>query len=284
MNKLVVAVGVAALAIGCGKKKKEEPKPTTPPPAAAVDAAAAVAPTEVIDAAPPPLTPAIPAGKIGIQINDLEYGGFQSPGLPAIKSDGSQFIAVVVADDGGRGYLDLQLRLIDATNAKVVKDWVLADPDKTSGSQDSEEENPTPAVLEAAKSAVAEANTMLGAGEWRSLAPVVSDRKANDGGEGPTVVNVGDLTFTYDKGKLTVGKQGVKPIVKTYQQLTGEPPPKVGPKDADDECDASGGEWLKSVSVDATSKRALIEFDFDSGHNCGTGVLDARSSVASAAE
>src|SRR5262245_8207224 len=123
MNKLALVAVVLAV-VGCKKKENEQAKPPPPP---AVDAAPAVDAMEV-DAGPPPLTPAVPAGKIGVQILDLEYGGMNAPGLPAIRDDGSQYAVVALADDGGRGYLDLTLRLLDGKTGKVAKEWVLADP------------------------------------------------------------------------------------------------------------------------------------------------------------
>lgn len=269
MNKVALLVVGLALAAGC--KKQTNDKPAPPPPPAAPDAGAAVAApldaaAEVIDAPPPPLTPAVPAGKVGIQINDLEYGGYSAPGLPAIKADGSQFAVVSLADDGGRGFLDLTLRLLDGTTGKPVKEWQLADPDKTNGDNG---DGATPAVLDAAKAAVAEANAMLAGAEWRSLTvvelPVDADKQA------ATAITAGDLTFTYDAEKVTVtSKAGGKPIVKTYQQVTGQKAPAgAKPTDEDESPCTGASEYLRSVAVDATSKRALLAFDFVTGHNCG---------------
>jgi hypothetical protein len=261
MNKVALVVMGLALAAGC--KKKDEKPAATPPPTPAVDAPPAIdAAVGVADAAPPALTPAVPAGKVGVQILDLEYAGIATPGLPAISTDGKQFAVAIVGDDGGRGFLDLRLRTIDATTAKMVKEWRLADPDKTNG--DGSADGPAPAVLDAAKAAVAEANTALAATEWRSLTPVTLPPDTDK--DAATTLTAGDTKFTYDDGKLTIAKDGAKPIVKTYQEVTGEKPPTVS-GDGDD-C-KSATVYLSSVAVDPPSKHALVGFGFVTGHNCG---------------
>src|SRR5688572_16645152 len=111
----VIAALIAISALGC--KDGTAPKKKVAP---AIDAAAAVAVAvdaapEVTDAMPPPLTPPPPGGR-GVQVFDLQYGGFDQPGLPAIKDDGSELAATAVADDGGRGYLDLRFLVIDGAN------------------------------------------------------------------------------------------------------------------------------------------------------------------------
>ena len=166
---LVACLGFGS-ELGCGGKKK-------PPPAVvAIDAAAVVAvavdaAVASIDAGPPPLTP--PAGARGVQILDLQYAGFEAPGLPAIRADGSQVAAIVRADDGGRGYLDLRFVLLDGATGKVAKTIRLADPDESSEAESKDDaagnldaEN---ALFAKVRTRVADANAVVATGTWRSL-------------------------------------------------------------------------------------------------------------------
>lgn len=262
MNKLALVVVLGGFAVGC--KKKEEPR-ATPPPPPAVDAAPAIDATDV-DALPPPLTPAIPDGKIGLQIIGLPYDGAEATGLPAIRDDGSQIAVRTIADDGGRGYLDLHLKLLDRTG-KVTKDHVLADADEiTRAGEASEQEELPAAFLDATRAKVAEANALFATG-WH---PMKTARRNPDdaSAEGPVTITVEGHAFTYDQGKLTVKPPAGAPIVKTFAQLTGIKSLKKGSKAADEYCGADQ-EFLAGASVDVASKTAVAEFGFLSGHNCG---------------
>src|SRR5262245_11264380 len=131
MRPWIAAALLAGLA-GCKDEGKRAPKAVTP----AIDAAP-VAPIAIdaagIDAAPPPMTP--PPGARGVQILDLTYGGHSEPGLPAIRDDGSELAATAVADDGGRGYLNLRFLVLDGATGKVKTTIVLADADETSDAE-----------------------------------------------------------------------------------------------------------------------------------------------------
>lgn|GEM_PF-3278845 len=231
----------------------------------AVDASAAPA-----DAALVPLTLAIPTGQVGVQILDLQYGGVASPGLPAMRADGKQIAAIAVADDGGRGYLALSLRIIDADTAAVVKEWVLADPDQTTAAEADTDSGVTAAVAGAVRAQVAEANAALAAETWRALAPVVPKEPETDSTV-PLTITVGAVGFTYVQGRLTVVGPGTKPLERRYDQLTGQDLPnrKRKPKENDAESCRDLREYLQSVAIDDASQRALITFGFTSGHNCG---------------
>ena len=86
--------------------------------------------------------------------------------------------------------------------------------------------------------------------------------------EEPPIV-AGDWTFTYAAPKLTITNQaGGKPIVKTFAQLTGVKPAKPNPT-RDDYC-GPDREYLLAVAIDAATGTALVEFDWNTGHNCGS--------------
>src|SRR5688572_26701567 len=160
---------LAAIAVLSLLACKKSAKPPADAPPAPLDAAAAV-----VDAADGPpdtgaLTPPVPAGKVGIQVLGLEYEGHEAKLLPAIRTDGTQIAAVWVGDDGGRGYLDLKLQIVDAKTGKLAVDQLLVDPDETTAAQ-REDGTFDPKVLAAVQKRVADANAVLAASEWRPLA------------------------------------------------------------------------------------------------------------------
>lgn len=259
----------AVFATGCKKDKGKEAAPAPTPPAGTVAIDAAAAPPAVDasdeDAPPPPLTPAIPAGKIGVQVVDLTYGGVETPGLPAIKGDGSVIAAASLADDGGRGYLDLTLRTLDTRTGAVTATMVLADPEKTS---DAEQKEPSelPKVEEAAKAAVAEANQLFAAGDWRTLTGTVP-LQVSDSAEYSDEITFGDLVYKLDvkKQTLTISRAGKSVATHKLGKLFTVPRP------AGDEDMCSGdGPFLRAIYTDAAAAKVLVEIGFVAGgHNCG---------------
>lgn len=268
----MIAVGCGLTMAGC-KKKEEAPKPAT----AMVASDAAVGPPDagaVIDAGPAPLTPAIPAGTIGVQVNDLEYGGFEQPGLPAIRDDGGLVVVTSVGDDGGRGYLDLRMLVLDGATGAVTKTLVLADPDETSDAGQKDEGDPALGAAakldETARKRVVEANAVLAAGTWRTM--VGAATRATDGDpladREPQVV--GDLSFKLDaaKGVVTIARAGATVATATVAKLM----PKATKRGADDEGCGGDAPYLRGVYTDLPSKRALLEIGYlAGGHNCGAG-------------
>ena len=238
------------IVLGCGltlaacKKKEAAPQPA--PAVVVADAAAAVAvPVAVADAGDAPLSPAIPAGKLGVQVIDLQYGGFVQPGLPAIRDDGSAIVVTSAGDDGGRGYLDLELLVLDGATGAVTKTHVLADPDETSAADEQD-----PAKLDAiARTRIAEANATFATGTWRTM---VADP---------------ELTFALDqaKGNVTIARGGKTIATASVAKLL----PKAKPPAGDEGCGSEDAR-LAGAYVDAASKRALIEIGYSAGgHNCG---------------
>lgn len=257
MTRSIVVAALAALALaGCKKASK-------PGPAKLIDAVAA------LDAAPPPpdapdvegdLTPGVPAGKPGVQVKGLEYEGHEAKLLPAIRDDGRQFAAVVIGDDGGRGYLDLRLRVLDAATGKLVEDRVLADPEETSKAQD-EDGTIAPALLATVRSRVADANTLLGQATWRPLESFDADPAD---AEQPIVA--AGIEWYLGDGLHLLGKRHGKIVFdKTYQQLTGKAHPKAGGDD--DMCPDVIA--LDALHLDAKTGTALVAFGRQPGHNCG---------------
>ncbi len=235
------------IVLGCGLTLAACKKEAAPQPAPAVvvaDAAVAVA-VAVPDAGEAPLSPAIPAGKLGVQVIDLQYGGFEQPGLPAIRDDGSAIVVTSAGDDGGRGYLDLELLVLDGTTGAVTKTHVLADPNETSAADDQD-----PAKLDAiARTRIAEANATFATGTWRTM---VADP---------------DLTFALDqaKGNVTIARGGKTIATASVAKLL----PKAKPPAGDEGCGSEDAR-LAGAYVDAASKRALIEIGYSAGgHNCG---------------
>ncbi len=191
---LVLSLGTSA---GCGKKRAAPP----PPPPAPIDAAPrpidGALPT--VDAPPPPLTP--PPGARGIQIIDLQYGGFAQPGLPAIKDDGSEIVATSVADDGGRGYLDLTVILLDGATGRPRTTLSLADANETSATEEASDAagnfGPEDALAVKVRERVAQANAWVTTGTWRTLTGTLRDPESGPPAPKESLV-AGDLTFTYD--------------------------------------------------------------------------------------
>ncbi len=265
--KLQLGIALLAVFASCKKDKAKEFAGNAPPPVA-IDAAAAPPAVDAAeeDAPPPPLTPAIPDGKIGVQILDLTYGGVETPGLPAIKGDGSLIAAASFADDGGRGYLDLVLYTLDTRTGAVTARTVLADPDKTS---DSEQKEPSdlPRVEAEAKAAVAKANEQFASGDWRKM-PGSDPLQVSDSQEYTDEITVGDLLYKLDMKKqtLTISKAGKKLATHKLTRLY-----KVPKADAGDE-DMCGDDspFLRAIYTDAAAAKVLVEIGFVAGgHNCG---------------
>lgn len=266
-----IAALMACLGFGLGCSGKKKAAPPVVAIDAAVDAAAVVVAVDAagpsVDAGPPPLTP--PAGARGVQIVDLQYAGFEAPGLPAIRDDGSQVAAIVRADDGGRGYLDLRFVLLDGATGKVAKTIRLADPNESSAAESKDDEagnlDAEEALFAKVRTRVADANAVVATGTWRSL--VTTERADDNAPPGPSeALTVGDLTFTYDLGgrKLSVARAGRQVAAHDLTRLV----PKAGP-DTDTPCPGDLG-YLRALHVDAATKKVLVEIGaWPQGHNCG---------------
>ena len=253
--------------VGCKDKAAPAKKAVTPPLDAAAVAVVVDAAPEVSDAIPPPLTPPPPGGR-GVQIFDLQYGGFAQPGLPAIKEDGSEVLVTAVADDGGRGYLDLRLLVIDGSTGKVKKTFVLADPDLTTdaitkddaaGNFDAEE-----AQLATIKAELDKVNALVAAGAWRTLA---TTERADTGPPQPNeTITVGDLAFSYDLGNRRLVLERDHQHLATHELGPLIPRTKRKP---DDPCPGDLP-YLGAVHVDAATKKVVVELAaWPQGHNCG---------------
>ena len=250
MKRLIfVAIALA----GCKKSAKVTDAPPPPP----IDAAAIDASTS--DAAPAPLTPPVPSGKVGIQVLGLEYEGFEAKLMPAIRSDGSQVAAVWIGDDGGRGYLDLKFQLVDAKTNKVVDDRRLVDPEETNAAM-RDDGTLDPKVLDAVKTRVGDVNALLSAGEWRAL-----DTHAAENDPDAPIVAAG-INWSLEDGAHLVGtRAGKKVFDKTYTQLTGRKTPGGGSEE--DMCPDVLS--LSAIHVDESSAQAVVAFGRLPGHNCG---------------
>ncbi len=260
---------MTCLTLGC----KDHAKPAAKATPVLHDAAIAPTPT---DAAPPtapgvdataPLTPAV--GALGIQIKDLQYGGFAQPGLPAIKADGSEVVATALADDGGRGYLDLRFLVLDGETGHVKNDVHLADASETSAAETGDDQAGTfdleTALAAKVRDRVAQANAWLGAGTYGALVTV---GRADVGPPAPVESLVsGDLTFTYDLGRrrLVINRAGTP--VATHD--LGRELPKPSPH-ADEHCPGDLP-YLRALHLDAPSKKVVVELGaWAQGHNCGS--------------
>lgn len=255
---LRLRVLVAGLALVACKKSEPKPRPEAAPPPVAVD-------VSLPDAAPmdaeEPLTPAVPDGKLGVQVRGLTYEGYEAKGLPAIRADGALIVALAEGDDGGRGYLDLTAHVLDGAGA-AVKRVRLTDPNQVELADDPDRTNP--AAEAATRAAVAELNATLSDGTWRTLVGVTAPSSFEDE---PGPLTAGDLAFSLDvrrsvltikRGAATVGTHKLTGVYKVPR-----------PARADDAC---GDEqpYLHAVYPDAASGKALIAIGFAAGgHNCG---------------
>lgn len=267
---LWTAAFTTCLALGC--KDQAPPAPKVTP--RTLDAAVAVAPRDAAaptgptgDAGPGPLTPAV--GARGVQIVDLQYGGYAQPGLPAIKDDGSEVLVTALLDDGGRGYLDLYFRVLDGATGHVEHDLHLADASETSAAETADDKagnfDLETALATKVRERVAQANARIAGGSYRSLVTVM---RAELGLPSPTESLVtGDLTFTYDLGhrRLTVTRAG-KPVAShdLRAELPTARPPAGSPCPGD-------LPYLRALHVDPPSKKVVVELGaFAQGHNCGS--------------
>lgn len=252
-----LSFGSLSFAVAC-KKAAKSPADAAP---VVVDAAAVVGDAAAAAPEPGPLTPPVPAGKVGIQVLGLEYEGHEAKMLPAIRADGSQIAALWVGDDGGRGYLDLKLQIVDTKTSKVIDDRRLVDPEETTAGQN-EDGAFDPALLEKVKTRVADANAILGAGEWRAL----ESHLAEPGDPDAPIVAAG-INWTLDTKYHLVGtRAGRKVFDRTYTALTKKQPPRDHVVD-DEMCPVII--TLAAIHVDAPSGQALVAFGRQPGHNCG---------------
>lgn len=254
----VVALGVALVATAACKKAAKPPADAPPPPADAPPAAV----VDAGDVAPDmgALTPPVPAGKVGIQVLGVEYEGHEAKLLPAIRGDGAQIAALWMGDDGGRGYLDLKLQLLDAKTGKVVDDRRLVDPDETTTAQ-REDGTFDPKVLDAVKQRVAGANAIFATGDWRAL----ETHHAEPTDPEAPIVAAG-INWTLESGLHLVGKRAGKVVFdRTYMQLTG----KKQARGADDDDMCPDVIVLSAIHVDEPTGQALVGFGRQPGHNCG---------------
>ncbi|MEZ4399974.1 MAG: hypothetical protein R3B06_08145 [Kofleriaceae bacterium] len=256
--------GVVVVAVAC---KRSGPRAAAGHDAGVGDAGPGATPTVPGAAtAPGPITPAV-TGR-GVQLIDLEYGGFTAIGLPAMRDDGGQLAVVAQADDGGRGYLDLTARILDGATGAVIRELRLADADATSAAITDDDEHPDGTAVAAlerrAAATVAELNQLV-AGPWH---PLVATRRPPADPAPREVIAVDDLTFTFvvaDR-QLVVERAGNVVAV----QATGTPAP-APPAHGDAPC-AGDQPTLAAIYRDVATGRALVQFDYQAGgHNCGAG-------------
>lgn len=205
-------------------------------------------------AAPPAaITPPLALGVRGVQVIDLEYGGYTSYGLPAIRADGSALVVLSTASDGDRGYLGLTALVLDGTTGAVTRTLPLTTPDTTAAAIGADDDRPGAGQLATAEAAtaaaVAELNALVAA-DWR---PLVSTRR--DPGAGPPApreaITAGPLTFTFVARDRTLVVNRAGDLVATH---TFPPVPIADP------CTV-GATFLAAVHTDAPTRRAVIQLD-----------------------
>lgn len=263
---LTLAFALATFTVtACKRAEDARPSPgASAPPPTGRDAGPPAVDAAPVPSTPPPLTPAIAPGKVGLQVIDVTYGGFVAQGLPAIKGDGSQVAVVAVADDGGRGFLDLEARLLDATG-KVVQTVRVADPDKADPEEPTPGAPPSPADL-ATQAAVAEVNGWFATGAWRAL-PGSEPVPPSDDLDADAAVTYRDLTYRLEVRKqiVTISRGGAK--LASHKLTRVYPVP--GKPNADAPCNDEQP-YLSAVHVDDATARAVLTIGFVAGgHNCG---------------
>lgn len=255
---VAVAAASLSLAVACKKASKPRAAVVNADGAVAVDAGAPAPDAADTDAAP--LTPPIPSGKVGIQVLGLEYEGHEAKMLPAIRADGAQIAAMWVGDDGGRGYLDLKLQIVDVKTGKIVDDRRLVDPEETTATQ-GDDGSFDPKVLEAVKQRVADANALFAAATWRSMVS-----HAGDPGDPEAPIVAAGINWSLDDKRHLIGTRAGQTVFdRKYTQMTG----KLGPRDhvPDEMCPEII--TLSAIHVDEPSSQALVAFGRQPGHNCG---------------
>ena len=245
--------------------------------ASRVDATATGA-SAPLDAAAAPtaaaLTPPLAPGVLGLQIVDLEYGGYQAHGLPAIRGDGAEVLALSVADDGGRGWLTMSALVLDGKTGKVRERIPLVDANETWDAMRADEDAggsvKADALARRVRAGVAALGARLATGSWRPLVsyPATS---FNPDGEPPPFVTIADTTFTLEPRAYRVverrgpSSRGKATATHRIARVFSPPPPR----DPDQHC-AGDHATLAAIHVDAATGLRLVEIGFfDPGHNCG---------------
>ncbi|MEZ4403566.1 MAG: hypothetical protein R3B06_26315 [Kofleriaceae bacterium] len=265
---LPVLVALSCSAMACKKKAADAPPPPVTPPPVVVDAAPPPPPVDA-PAEAPPVTPPLAAGAIGVQVTDLTLPTATLAGLPAIKRDGSQVVVASLAEDSGRGYLDLTVQVLDGAGA-LVKQFPLADPEATAAAEPADAAAPSAAwtsLEDQTRAKVKEVNDLLATGDWEPLA--ASPTLAAPDDDAPQSVELAGVTYQLDalKQKLTLRRGtkvvGTHALTKVY---------KVPAKAGSDNPDGCGPEqpYLSAVYASEAAGKAVIAIGFaPGGHNCG---------------
>ena len=193
-----------------------------------------------------------------------DYGEFKTTGMPAVADDGSRALIAWRQDDGGRGYPNLRLQVVDRAD-QVVDARVVLDADQVE------------AMAEASTVEVAAHNQYLadsnGALRWRPLAaaPVEADAaggvEADAYGGSAWVSALGDVTVRFDITAHLVIAQGGKVVVdqvmtawlaKDHLMYEGA--------GADEVC--SNPIYLDTVHADGGRRLAVIGVEYHGNDSC----------------
>lgn len=195
--------------------------------------------------------------------NPADGGEFVLSGLPAIADDGSRVVLGVQASDGGRGYPNLALVVLDRAD-KTVDRRVVLDAEQV-------ESATGPVEVATHNTYLADSNT---AARWRPLAraEVKIDGAEGDpcGGELDAhswTATVDDVTVRFDVGGRVQVVVGGKTVVDaTHTDWLVAPHPMYDGAGPDEVCE--NPVFLSGAFIDARRHLALVETGYFGTDTC----------------
>ncbi|HVV84250.1 MAG TPA: hypothetical protein VHE35_14355 [Kofleriaceae bacterium] len=190
-----------------------------------------------------------------------EGGTFDVHGLPAVSDDGSRVLVGWEQGDGGRGYPNLRLVVLDRGD-QTLETRVVLDADQVDDG----------ATVDVAPhdQYLADSNAKL---RWRALAPApveqVAESEPEAEGPYPTrqTATLGDVTIRFDDGGHLVIEQDGKPVVDKVESgwLVASHPMYDG-AGPDEVC--SNPIFLDSAWVDAARRLAVVDVEYRGNDSC----------------
>ena len=185
-------------------------------------------------------------------------GSFATTGMPAVSDDGSQVLIDWVQGDGGRGYPNLRLLVVDRAD-KTLDTKVVLDADQV-------EDMSGPVDVAPFNGFLTDGNATM---RWRPLtsAAVEGEPEGDEMYATRQTSKLGDVAVRFDDRAHLMIEQGGKVVVDTVKKewLQVDRPMYEG-AEADEVC--SNPIYLSSVHVDGARRLAVIGFEYHGNDSC----------------
>lgn len=194
----------------------------------------------------------------------IDGGEFKTTGMPAVADDGSRVLIAWVMGDGGRGFPNLRLQVVDRDD-RVVDTRVVLDADQVEAMTES-----STVDVAAHNQYLADSNGTL---RWRPLATAPVEGEAEPGAEPDPMFasawssQLGDVAIRFAVDGHLVIEQGGKVVVDEVMAgwLTKDHPMYEGAS-ADEMC--QNPIYLQSVQLDGGRRVAVLGVEFHGNDTC----------------